>query len=168
MVGALAPVLVGLALQAPSTVTFSELPSGGGFVLTNGVVRSRWVPAAGSVDGTRNVIASGLTQRLDIFGVGAGGWTELADSVGVEVAIRSFPYNRSITLREKLAIPGLDGALPPPAKIVASPTLSTSFLVEGEHNLLHDRPPTPLSLGLPCPRNPALTRAALWARRCAG
>ena len=137
MVGALAPVLVGLALHAPSTVTFSELPptarSAGGFVLTNGLVRSRWVPAAASsVDGNGNTL---MTQRLDVFGVGAGGWIELADSVGVEVAIRSFPYNHSITLREKLAIPGLDGALPPPAEIVASPTLSTSFLVEGKQTL---------------------------------
>jgi hypothetical protein len=47
------------------------------------------------------------------------------------VEVKGFPANRSWTLRQKLAIPGLDHSLAPPTTLSAAPTSETMFAIEG-------------------------------------
>ena len=109
-------------------VVFSELP-GNGFQLSNGLVRTRWSAETGAIAAARGA----LTQTFDVSGAQGSttGWLKVGDSQGVSVAVRNFPYNNSLSLRQKLAIPGLDHSLPAPTILHAAPTSGTKFEVSG-------------------------------------
>lgn len=124
-----------LAVSAAATVAFSELPDGGGFELSNGLVRSRWLPygpAARTDARAPDEAASALlNQTYDIYS-SKSGWATLADSgLGIQVAHKAFPDNATWSLRQKLAIPGLDHALPVPLVTSAAVTAATRFTVSG-------------------------------------
>ena len=124
-------LLLRLCCAGAVEVVFSQLP-GGGFELSNGLVRTRWLLPAGS-SGSNDTVAAGqiLSQTFDVSGVQGSAWMKLGDSSGVSVAIRNFPYNHSLSLRQKLEIPGLDHSLPAPSVIHAAPTRATKFEVIG-------------------------------------
>ena len=105
----LAAVPVVVFSEPTATVTFSALPAGGGFELSNGLVRSRWrpySPAAGA-DRTDAEAPLALNQTYEIHS--SSGWATLGDTgLGLQVSQKALSDNASWSLRQKLAIPGLD------------------------------------------------------------